>query len=332
MSRAPAALAAAVLATACAGPAPQGVTLGDGRYAMGTVLEVTLRARDEASGRAALEDLFAEAERLDALLTRFAETSELSRLNRAAGRGPISVDPSLADLLSRSIAYAALTRGAFDVTVGPLVALWTEAARRGKLPSEEELARAQALVGAGSLRVVGATSAEIARPGVSVDLGGIAKGYALDRMLPLLRARGIRDALLNFGQSSTWALGAPDGGGGWRLLARGAGDDLLGVVTLRDQALSISGSLGQFVEIEGRRFGHVLDPRTGEPLTRRRQALVVAPEAALAEALSKALLILGPEEGVALVASRPGCHGLLVDAEGGRHATPGWEALFSPLP
>ena len=132
-----------------------------------------------------------------------------------------------------------------------------------------------------------APRAALAHEGVSVDLGGIAKGWALDRMLPLLRERGIERALLDFGQSSVWALGAPPGAAGWRLLARGPDEGALGVLTLSDQALSVSGSLGQWVEIGGRRYGHVLDPRSGLPLERRRQALVVAPNAALAEALSQ---------------------------------------------
>ena len=117
---------------------------------------------------------------------------------------------------------------------------------------------------------------------------------------------------------------------------RWPGEGFLGVVRLNDQALSVSGSLGQWVEIGGRRYGHVLDPRSGRPLSRRRQALVVAQSATLAEALSKALLILGEDEGIALVASQPGCHGLLVDTGGRSWSTPGWaravgfEALEQP--
>jgi thiamine biosynthesis lipoprotein len=108
------------------------------------------------------------------------------------------------------------------------------------------------------------------------------------------------------------------------------------VLTLADQALSVSGSLGQWSQIGGRRYGHVLDPRSGWPLERRRQALIVAPDAALAEALSKALLILGEDEGIALVAAQPGCEGLLTDADGRSWQTPGWraavrfEAIASP--
>jgi thiamine biosynthesis lipoprotein len=126
-----------------------------------------------------------------------------------------------------------------------------------------------------------------------------------------------------------WALGRPPDAAGWRLLARGPGASDLGVLTLVDGALSGSGSLGQWVEIGGVRYGHVLDPRTGRPLQRRRQALVTAPDGALAEALSKAVLVLGEGEGLALVASLPGCEALLVDADGRAWRTPGWDAAVS---
>ena len=327
------ALLAALSALACAAaPPPPLVELSDGRPAMGTILEITLHAPETPLARETLDELFGVAQRLDASLSRYDPASDLSKLNRSAGHGAIPVDPELGRILEASGGYTRLTRGSFDVTVGPLVALWTRAGETGVPPSAGELARARALVGASQIRVE-ASGVALAREGVSVDLGGIAKGWALDRMLPLLRERGIARALLDFGQSSLWALGAPPGAAGWRLLARGPDEGALGVLTLSDQALSVSGSLGQWVEIGGRRYGHVLDPRSGLPLERRRQALVVARSAALAEALSKALLILGEKEGVALVAAQPGCEGMLVDADGGTWETPGWRkaARFEPF-
>jgi thiamine biosynthesis lipoprotein len=205
-----------------------------------------------------------------------------------------------------------------------LVQLWIDAAAAGALPSPADLASARRRVGAEGIRFHADGRVELARAGISLDLGGIAKGYALDRMLPLLRSRGVDAALLAFGQSSTLALGAPAGAAGWRMLARGPEEELLGVVTLRDQALSISSSFGQWLVIGGRRYGHVIDPRDGEPLSRPAEALIVSPDATLAEALSKALLILPPDEGLALVSAQSGCEGLLVAAGGGVRATPGW--------
>jgi thiamine biosynthesis lipoprotein len=332
LSRALAVFAAAVLAAASIRAEPP-VTLSDGRYAMGTVLEITLVAPDRVRGRALLERLYAESDRIEKALSNWDPESDVSRLNRAAGQGPQRVDPELARVLADSIDYARRTRGSFDVTVGPLVALWRAAATRGAAPSEEEIVRARSLVGAGILRADAvAARAELRRPGAAIELGGIAKGHALDRMAALLRAEGIERALLSFGQSSLWALGTPPDEPGWRLLVRGPDGGFAGVATLRERAVSVSGSLGQAIEVAGHRYGHVLDPRSGRPLERPAQAMVLAPSAALAEALSKALLVLGEREGLALIAAEPGCEAVLIDATGRRPGTPGWQAAtaFEP--
>ncbi len=316
---------------ACAGAAPGEGTLAtasDGRPAMGTILEITLVGPDAQALRAAMEPLFAEATRLDRLMTPWDAASDAGRLNAAAGSGPLRVAPELADLLARSTALTRLTRGTFDVTVGPLVSLWSEAGARGEPPSRAALAAARARVGASQLGVGGDGGVELAA-GAAVNLGGVAKGYALDRMLPLLRETDARAALLSFGQSSAWALGAPPGAAGWRLLARAPGGGFLGILTLRDRALSVSGSFGEFAVIGGRRYGHVIDPRSGEPLAEERLALVVAPDATLAEALSKAVLVLGPREGLELVAEQPGCEALLADAGGPVAKTHGWDAAVA---
>ena len=325
-------LVCSLVALACAAPAPDPpATASDGRQAMGTVLEITLVGRAGGALPDTLARLFAEAERLDAMLRNWDSASDLSRLNASAGRGARRVAPELADLLGRSRELTKLTRGSFDVTVGPLVALWSEAGARGELPSRAALAAALGRVG-GERLLVGQDGRVALPEGGVVTLAGVAKGYALDRMLPLLQRAGVRDALLSFGQSSTWALGAPPGASGWRLLARAPDGGFAGVLTLRDRALSVSGSFGSTTEIAGRRFGHVLDPRNGRPLEEEREALVVAPDATLAEALSKAVLVLGAPEGLALVAAQPGCEALLLAARGRAERTPGWDAAVAWQP
>lgn len=301
--------------------------MSDGRYVMGTVLEIKLVVDDAERGRRILAELFELAERLDGLLSVYDPDSEVSRLNRAAGAGRLAVDPEVVRVLSLSKHYWRLTGGSFDVTVGPLVELWTMAARRNAAPTPEELAAARAFVGSDRVLLHQDGTAELAQPGVEVNLGGVAKGYALDRMLPVIEEHGVARALLNFGLSSVWALGRPADAPAWRLLAEGPGQSYLGFLNLEGRALSVSGSLGQWVEIGGRRYGHVFDPRTGRALSQRRQALVVAPDATLAEALSKALLVLGERDGLALVHEQPGCAALLVDADGGVWRTPDWDAL-----
>ena len=339
MSR-PAAAAALAVAALLAGPAPGAgqarpgdrVTVTAGRMAMGTVLEISLVTGDVARGRALAETLFGLAADLDRLLTTYEPESPLNRLSTAAGQGPQAVDPSLARILAESVAYAARTGGAFDVSVGPLVELWIEAARRDRPPDDAELARALARVGSEKIRVEGAR-VELAAPGMRLDLGGIAKGWALDRMGEILRREGVGDALLDFGQSSILALGRPADAPAWSVALRGAGGGIAGLLELRDRGFSVSGSLGQWSEIGGRRYGHVIDPRSGRALERNLQVAVVAPSAGQAEAWSTALVVLGPE-GLALLEREPGVEAWLQEEGGASHATPGWARSvgFEALP
>jgi len=309
-----------------AGTQPAAGCTSDGRYVMGTVLEVTLCATDAAQGRGAMDTLFAAAARLDTLLTIFSPESPVSRLNARAGRGAAVVPPEVAEILSLSRSYWQSTNRTFDVTVGPLMALWRRAAVTRALPSAAAVQRARTRVGSDKLKLLPHHRVALTRPGMALDLGGIGKGYALDRLADLLRRRGPARALLDFGQSSIWALGTPPDAEGWRLLVQRPDGGAVGIVTLRDQALSVSGSLGQTFVVNGDRYGHVIDPRTGAPLRRDLLACVIAQSATQAEALSKALLILGEHEGIALLRRFPGVEGLLVEAGGRRWMTPGWTA------
>jgi len=319
------------LLVGCAGSPTDRVPISrsSGRYVMGTVLEITVAAPTEAEATAAMEELFRLAAELERIFTVFEPESPLSRLNRRAGGGPQWVDPAIARILAESVAYWRLTGGIFDVTVGPLVDLWRLAVRRNEPPGETELAASLALVGSDKILVRRGDSVALERPGMSVNLGGIAKGYALDRMEEHLRARGISKAFVSFGQSSILAVGAPAGAPGWRVLLKDAGQGFAGVATLRDQSLSVSASFGQWSEIAGRRYGHVIDPRSGKAMTRAAQAAVLAPSGALAEALSKSLLILTPQEGLALLENEREVEGLLIEADGTAHATHGWARAVS---
>ena len=299
----------------------ESVVVSDGRYAMGTILEITLVAPDPERGRAWLDAFFVEAERVEQWTSRHREDSALSRLNAAAGRGPQPTPHELADLLTRAQSWSRETGGAFDISVGPLVALWKGASARGVAPTAPDLAVARASVGVNAFRVA-PTGVEVAA-GAALDLGALAKGTALDRIVALARAQGVEKGLFNFGQSSLWALGSAPGGGPWRLLLRSADGGHAGVIELRDEAASISASLGQWSEIGGRRYGHVLDPRSGRPLLRDAQVVVLDANAERAEALSTAWLVLGAEAGAERVRA-VGAEGLWLGADGGRVSTPGW--------
>ncbi len=232
----------------------------------------------------------------------------------------------VARLLDACVGYTELTHGSFDVTVGPLVELWAEAGEKGIRPASDVLARTRARVGADKLHVDrAALTAELLEPGMKVDLGGIAKGTATDAIASLVEETAVAAAFIDFGGSSLHALGAPTGEHGWRVLLRDGSGGFAGVATLRDQALSVSSSLAQFVEIEGVRYGHVLDPRSGEPLRERRLATVIASSGELAEALTKALLVLDEAEALGLVESIEDAEALLIDEAGRRSTTTGFE-------
>ena len=325
------AVAIAVLGGCTAAPAETPPWVEDGRYAMGTILEISLLPSPGA--RELLDTLYAEVARIEALASRHDAKSALSALNR--GERSATADPDLVALLRHSQMWRRQSGGAFDISVGSWVELWIAAATRNRLPDAAERAHAASLTGTHAFHVDGAGRVTL-RDGARLDLGAIAKGYALDRLVDRLRARDRSGpvALLNFGQSSYWALGAPPTAEVWTLVLRHpTRRGPAGTIGLRDQALSISAALGDSSLIEGRRYGHVIDPRTGEPLHREAQVAALAPDATQAEAISTAVLVLGRDEGLAWVETLPGSEALWIDAEGER-ATRGWAtaARYRPTP
>lgn len=309
---------------ACARSALAADCVSDGRYVMGTVLEITLCAEHTAPLQRSFDSLFATATFFDSALTTYSPQSPVSRLNAHAGRGPVTLPKDVVALLALSREYSRLTRSTFDITVGPLTALWRDTAWHQARPSQEALRQARGSVGSDHIRFFPNHMVALRRPGMALDFGGIGKGYALDRIASRLKRRHVHHALLDFGQSSIWALGSPPDAPGWRILVRQPDGRPAGLVTLRDQTLSVSASMGQAFEVGGRRYGHIIDPRTGHPLERDLLACVIAPTATQAEALSKALLILGEREGITLLQRLPGVEGMLLEATGASWVTSGW--------
>jgi thiamine biosynthesis lipoprotein len=284
---------------------------------MGTVLEITLVAEDPERARAAIARCFAEIDRLETIFTTWREDGELAQLNARSGRGPQRASPELIAILRDARAFSQQTGGAFDVTVGPLVALWRRAGARGALPSEREIAEARSRVGGAQLRLDPSGGTIELAAGASLDLGGIAKGWALDRVGERLRDEGFARGLLDFGGSSLLALGAPADGPAWRVLVEAG---LL--LRLRDVSVSISDGFSQFAEIGDRRVSHIIDPRSGLPVPHAQRAIVVAPLGGTAEAWSTALVVLPAREGVARARAR-GDLEVRIDAAGAEpRATP----------
>ncbi|MFW6162820.1 MAG: FAD:protein FMN transferase [Planctomycetota bacterium] len=268
------------------------------REAMGTAFEVALYGDDPAYLRDAARMALDEVELLDEQFSVFNEGSELSGINAEAARRPVRVEPQLFDLLSLCQRLHRLTDGAFDVTVGPLLALWRDAAREGRMPSAAALAEARRRVGMQHVTLRSKTRhVAFDREGVALDLGGIGKGYAVDAIVESLRRVGVRSALVHVGTSSVFALGAPPGEQAWEVgiahpLDR---EKRLLTLTLRDRAASTSGGYEQFVIISGQRYCHIIDPRTGRPVAGMLSCTVLTPRATEGDALSTALFVLGVE-------------------------------------
>lgn len=261
-------------------------------YLMGTIAEVRVHAgpgRDDAARAvaAAVDELRV----IDRLMAVQRPDSDVSRLNREGARGPVTVDARVVEVLEKSLAMWRLSDGAFDVTVLPLVRSWGFTEGRPHRPEGPvpEMARADAI----RIDRRGRTVA-FDDPRAAVDLGGIAKGYALDRARDVLRARGVTSAYLDLG-GEVAMIGRPPDGAHWRIGIRHPRRDgsLLGVLEVDETAVSTSGDAEQFVEIGQERFGHIFDPRTGKPARGPVSVTIVHDDAALGDALSTASVVLG---------------------------------------
>jgi thiamine biosynthesis lipoprotein len=292
----------------------------ESRPAMGTTFEIHLYAAERERARELFEAAFEEIERVEAALSNYRQTSELSRINAQAGAGAVVTDPEVFALVERAFEYSRLSGGAFDITVGRLMKAWGFFRGAGRFPSDEELERARAQTGWRRVALDPARrSIRFTTPDIELDPGGIGKGYALDRVAALLREEGVTAALLMSGSSSIYALGAPPGKAGWTVRVP---DPLerartLSEVVLKDQSLSTSGNYEKFFRVGGRTYCHIMDPRTGRPVEGVLQTTVIAPEAADSDALSTMVFVLGPERGARLLEGMRGTAAFIVTDRGG---------------
>jgi FAD:protein FMN transferase len=281
--------------------------------AMATRFELVLYGDDPVRLRACGEEALDEIERLERQLSFYSADSEISWINTRAAYAPVRVDPRLFRLLERCARASAATNGAFDVTIGPLVHVWNEARDQGRLPDSDRIARARAAVGMRNVELLDEDfTVRFAHPDVQLDLGAFGKGYAIERAIGVLRENGATRALLHGGTSSVYGLGTPPGDASWRV---GLSDPFdAPPVELADAALSVSAVHGREYEVDGVRYGHVLDPRTGAPVRSALASAVTGPSPAECEALSTALLVLGRDWLDEMHRSFPGYRGLAVAA------------------
>ena len=264
--------------------------------AMGSAYSVAVYGEDRTRMEEAVDAAFEEVHRLDEMLSNYKPESELSEINRAAAERPLAVTRELFDLLAACMKYSRESDGAFDITVGPLMKVWGFYKGTGRLPHRAEVRAALDRVGYRNVVLDGANrTVRFARSGVELDPGGIGKGYAVDRMVDVLKQYGIRTALVSASGSSIYGLGAPPGEKGWRVQIRDPKDQSKSVaeVYLKDESMSTSGNYEKFFRAEGKIYSHIMDPRTGWPAQGVLAVSVVAPRTLDSEAWTKPLFVNG---------------------------------------
>jgi FAD:protein FMN transferase len=305
---------------------------------MGTVWTLKLYAPDAAAAEKAAKAAFARIEALNATLSDYLPQSELSRLSATAGTGKqVTVTGDLLAVLQLSQKAAAESGGAFDITIGPCVQLWRSAKKSRRLPEPAALAAAQAATGWESLLLDSAAgTVQLKKPGMKLDLGGIAKGYAQDEALALLRSQfHITSALLDAG-GAVAVTGKPPGREGWNVqVAKPQADGAELILRVENACVATSGDLHQSVEIGGVRYSHLIDKTTGLGMTRPVQATVVAASAVQADWLATTLCLMEPDRGMAFLAKHhPAVQARISTRDGETPAvvkeTAGFAALLLP--
>jgi thiamine biosynthesis lipoprotein len=296
---------------------------------MGCAYAIVAYGEDAGALPRIVESALDEVDRIDRLMSHYKPDSPLSRLNRDAARGPVAVEPELFDFIADSLRYSRESDGAFDVTVGPLMKAWGFFRGGGRVPSDAELAEARARVGHQHV-ILDARQKTIRfdRPGVELDLGGIAKGYAVDRAVDLLRRGHVRAALVSAGGSTIFGLGAPPGREAWDVEIQDPIDASRVALTvlLKDRALSVSGRYDKSFEKDGITYSHIMDPRTGRPVPDVLSVAVLTDTGTAGDALDNAFFVLGPNASRAYLERLPATEAFFFLPERG----PRWRMVHVP--
>jgi thiamine biosynthesis lipoprotein len=267
--------------------------------AMGAMYSIVLYGYDRAKMEAATDAAFDEVSRLDAMLSNYRPETEWSEVNRHAAEKPVQVSPELFQLLSECLAYSRESEGAFDITVGPLMKLWGFYKGYGRLPSQAEVAAALPRTGYRHIHLdAAARTVWFDRSGVELDPGGIGKGYAVDRMVDVLRRQGFQIALVAGSDSSIYGMGAPPTEPkGWRVAIKDPRNArrTAAEAFLKDMSMSTSGGYEKFFRAEGRTYTHIMDPRTGYPAQGSLSVSVISPRTIDSEAWAKPYFVNGSQ-------------------------------------
>lgn len=293
------------------------------RYLLGTACAITLYARSPETRERAFQDAFNVITDIDRSMSVFSDSSELSVLNRTAFRSPVSVSGDLLYILQKSREIAILTDGAFDMTTLPLFKLWGFFSAEHSVPKKIDIEQARTCVDYRNIQIMPYDDSQRAwvsymQEGMMIDLGGIAKGYACDRARRALECHEITDALINIG-GTIYGMGRSKSGDLWRIGIRDPRDHsgLKKVITLVDRAVSTSGDYEQFFMRDGKRYAHIIDPRSGYPVEDTVAVTVIAPSGLMADGLSTGIFVLGADQGIALASRLADVEALIYTSENG---------------
>lgn len=282
---------------------------------MGTTFRIVLYAKDEATAKKAVKAAFARVAELNAIMSDYQPTSELMKLCEKAGGPPVEVSVDLFDILKKSEEVSKLTDGAFDVSIGPVVRLWRKARRSRELPKAEDIKKALQLVDYRNIKLdAKGRTVQLLLMGMMLDLGGIAKGYAADAALAVLRQHGITRALVAAGGDIAVGDPPPDAPA-WKIgiaPLKNPGAEPTHYLSLKNAGVSTAGDSEQFVEFNGKRYSHIIDPKTGYGVVGRRSVTVIAPNATTSDGFDTPICVMGVERGLKMIESREDLAALMV--------------------
>jgi thiamine biosynthesis lipoprotein len=296
---------------------------------MGTVVEITLVGEDEEAANKATFQSFQEIKRIEHLMSPWIDSSDVTRINQSAGKEWVKVSQETLRVIKKAREISELAEGGFDITVGPLTQLWRVAREKGIPPSADELKKKLDLVNFRNVMIDQEEKVFLKKRGMSIDLGGIAKGYAVDRAFEVLRTLGYKNLIVNAGGDlrvggskldQPWSIGIQDPRSSEKIMA---------TVTISDSAIATSGDYEKFFIYQGKRYHHIFNPKDGLPSDGCQSVTIICKEGMVADALATAVFVLGPEKGYVLCQKLKGVDCLIVDKEGKIILAPGLKSRIS---
>lgn len=318
-------LFAGAIFSACA-PDPGAITRRT-QFLMGTLAEITVRGPDDSNTNSAISQAFDEMARVEALMSRYIPDSEISRLNRGAGGESLKVSRDTLEVIQRAVYWAERTGGAFDITIGPAANLWDWDEENQEVPSPGQLKDALKLVSYKNIQIEGG-EIKLAQKGMSLQLGAIAKGYAVDRAIESLKASGIQNAMVNAG-GDLRTLGRREKDRLWKIGLQHPRNPqaIVASFALENRAVATSGDYQKYFVRDGVRYHHILNPDTGRPAEGVVSATVIAETAMDADALATAVFVLGPEKGIEWIESLAETEAMILAPSGPPHFSKGFQSL-----